>query len=135
MDNNAKEFLEMVLVAILIPALPLLGRYIQLWFKARIEALQRHMELEEENYYLRQLEDFVMTSVLAVQQTYVEALKQENAFTKEAQKEAVLKAKAKVQTQLTSRGREVLRKAQGDYLTYIEDQIEKLVLLDHRAQE
>lgn len=137
MENglNLKDVLETILVAILIPALPLIGRYVQLWFKAKIAALQKHMDLEEENYYMRQLEEFVMTAVLAVQQTYVEALKQENAFTREAQKEAILKAKAKVQAQLTARGREVLKKAHGDYLAYIDDQIEKIILLDHRAKE
>lgn len=114
------DLLEKVLVPILIPVIPLVSLYIITFLKTKIRIL-------DQNYYTLKLEEIIETSVLSIQQTYVDALKNKGVFTKEAQTKAFNDAKESVLSQLEGQFQEVVSKMYVDYNKYIEDRIEALV--------
>lgn len=73
------------------------------------------------------LTSIIMNSVLTVTQTYVDNLKKENAFTKEAQKEAFDKCLALIQNQLTPELKKYIEDNFGDIQVYLKTQIEAMI--------
>ena len=69
----------------------------------------------------------VMNSVMTITQTYVDNLKKENAFTKEAQQEAFRKCLELVQTQITPELKTYIEDNFGDMLVYLKTQIEAMI--------
>ena len=74
--------------------------------------------------YIQMLTDTITTCVIATNQTYVEALKKQGKFDKEAQKEAFQKTYDAVMNVLTDDAKEYLSEAYGDLNTYITQKIE-----------
>lgn len=74
--------------------------------------------------YLGMLEDTITKAVIATTQTYVEALKDKNAFDKDAQKEAFNKTYDAVVAVLTEDAKKYLTEAVGDLEAYITTRIE-----------
>lgn len=79
--------------------------------------------------YFNMLEVTVTNAVLATTQTYVDAMKKENAFDKEAQKKAFDMTYEAVMKVLTDEAKRYLEAAVGDLNTYITNQIEATVKL------
>ena len=73
------------------------------------------------------LTSIIMNSVLTITQTYVDNLKKDNAFTKEAQKEAFNKCLTLVQNQLTPELRKYIEDNFGDIQVYLKTQIEAMI--------
>lgn len=69
----------------------------------------------------------VMNSVMTITQTYVDNLKKENAFTKEAQKEAFNQCLTLVQNQLTPELKKYIEDNFGDIQVYLKTQIEAMI--------
>ena len=76
------------------------------------------------------LNDTITDCVLATTQTYVEALKKDNAFTKEAQKEAFNLTFNAVMAVLTDDAKKYLAEVYGDLTAYITNKIEAEVSLN-----
>jgi hypothetical protein len=79
--------------------------------------------------YFNMLEVTVTNAVLATTQTYVDAMKKENAFDKEAQKKAFDMTYEAVMKVLTDEAKRYLEAAVGDLSVYITNQIEATVKL------
>lgn len=118
--NELLETLQEVLILALIATVPFIGAYIRAYFKKKTELIQNE-------YYRNELNELIEKSVGAVQQTYVDLLKKEGAFTEEKQLEALRKVKEMVLKQLTDQSKEVLDRMYQDYLKFIEDSIENQV--------
>ena len=73
------------------------------------------------------LRETITTNVIAVNQTYVDALKEQNAFTKEAQEEAFRRVYEAVMTSLTEEAYLYLETIIGDLQDYITAEIEATV--------
>ena len=73
--------------------------------------------------------DTVSACVIATNQTYVEALKKDNAFTAEAQKAAFNLTYNAVMAILTEEAKEYLEEIDGDITIYITNKIEAEVNL------
>lgn len=73
------------------------------------------------------LTQIVMRSVMTISQTYVDSLKKENAFTKEAQKEAFNKCMDLIKSQLTPELQKYIQENFGDMETYLKTQIESII--------
>lgn len=73
------------------------------------------------------LTQIVMRSVMTISQTYVDSLKRENAFTKEAQKEAFNKCMDLIKSQLTPELQKYIQENFGDMETYLKTQIESII--------
>lgn len=69
----------------------------------------------------------VMNSVMTITQTYVDNLKKENAFTKEAQKEAFNQCLTLVKNQLTPELKKYIEDNFGDIQVYLKTQIEAMI--------
>jgi hypothetical protein len=79
--------------------------------------------------YFKMLEITITNAVLATTQTYVDAMKKENAFDKEAQKKAFNMTYEAVMKVLTDEAKRYLEAAVGDLSVYITNQIEATVKL------
>lgn len=79
--------------------------------------------------YFKMLEKTVTNAVLATTQTYVEALKKENAFDKEAQEKAFNITYEAVMKVLTDEAKRYLEAAVGDLELYTKNLIEATVKL------
>lgn len=77
--------------------------------------------------YLADAVKVVQTVVKEVYQTYVENLKNTNAFTAEAQKTALNKAIEKAKIIMSTETREYIEKNYGDFTVWITSQIESVL--------
>lgn len=77
--------------------------------------------------YLKDALDIVTRAVKATYQTYVEALKNQNMFTEEAQKEALTRAKNMVLTQLSKDSQNFIESNFGNVEMWIQESIEAVL--------
>ena len=89
-----------------------------------IKQLTKNSKLDK---YIDYAADIIKKSVIAVNQTFVEKLKEQNAFTSEKQKEAFELAKKKILSMLNEDAKKVLASIYGDLNTFIDSQIEATV--------
>lgn len=92
-----------------------------------IKAGQDKSENEKVDKYLGMLNTSITNAVLATTQTYVEALKGQNAFDKEAQQKAFEMTYTAVMSVLTEEAKKYLSAAVGDLQLYVTNQIEATV--------
>lgn len=92
-----------------------------------IQAGQDKSENEKIDKYLGMLNNTITNAVLATTQTYVDALKGQNAFDKEAQQKAFDMTYEAVMNVLTDEAKKYLTAAVGDLNIYITSQIEATV--------
>ncbi len=122
-----KELLDQIIVAILIPAIPLAGYYLQLWIKKQIAALEEWQRIDRVNFYLDRVEKLIYEVVTAVSQTYVNELKSSGKFSTEAHREAFSMAREKILALTQTEGRSIIEDIYGDYEAYIALKIEEVV--------
>ena len=82
------ELLYEILEVCIIPLLGILTAYAVKFIKIKGDEITKKTNNEMANKYIALLATTISDCVVATNQTYVEALKKENAFTKEAQEEA-----------------------------------------------
>ncbi len=92
-----------------------------------IQAGQDKSENKKIDKYLGMLNNTITNAVLATTQTYVDALKGQNAFDKEAQQKAFDMTYEAVMNVLTDEAKKYLTAAVGDLNIYITSQIEATV--------
>jgi ubiquinone biosynthesis protein UbiJ len=91
---------------------------------------QAKVENDTADKYIAMLADTITTCVVATNQTYVEALKKDNAFTKEAQQEALQQTLGAIMAVLSEDAKEYLSSIYGDLTAYITTRIEAEVQLN-----
>lgn len=109
---------------VIIPLLGIVVGYFVKWVNAKTTALATETNNELVQKYLEILNQVVCDAVVAVNQTYVDSLKEQGAFDLEAQKEAFNKAYNYVICTLTEEGTQILSEFLGDLGEYITVQIE-----------
>lgn len=113
-----------ILQVCIIPLLGVLTAYIVKYINVKSGEIQNKVENDTADKYIAMLADTITACVIATNQTYVEALKKENAFTAEAQKEAFNQTFNAVMAVLTDEAKEYLTAIYGDLTTYITNKIE-----------
>lgn len=113
----------------LIPLLGILTAYAIKFFNTKSNEIQNKVDSDTADKYIQMLTDTISSCVLATSQTYVEALKKDNAFTKEAQQQAFDMTYNAVLDVLTEDAKEYLAHIYGDLSTYISNKIEAEVKL------
>ena len=83
-----QDLVNQIFQVCLIPLLGVLTTFFVKWFQAKSKELQGTTDDVLLNKYIQMLTDTISTCVIATNQTYVEALKDKNAFDEAAQKEA-----------------------------------------------
>lgn len=118
------EILQMILEIVVIPILGTLTVYLVTLIKSKTKEITAKTENDTTDKYINMLSDTITKCVLATNQTYVDALKKDNAFTKEAQKEAFNMTLNAVLGVLNDEAKTYLTSAVGDLNSYIYTQIE-----------
>lgn len=118
-----------ILEVCIIPLLGILTTYIVKYINKKSEEIQVKVDNELTNKYIILLTDTITSCVVATNQTYVEALKKENAFTVEAQEEAFKLTYNAVMDVLTEDAKTYLAEIYGDLNKIIATKIEAEVNL------
>lgn len=121
--------LYQILEICVIPLLGILTTYIVKYIKAKSAEIQVKVDNDTADKYIAMLSDTITACVIATNQTYVEALKKNNAFTAEAQKEAFKLTYDAVMAVLTDEAEKCLSEVYGDLAAYITAKIEAEVNL------
>lgn len=129
-----KEFMFTLLQGILSVAIPLATAYLVTFLKRKSAQVAAQTENERAQHYLGEITKAVTTAVTATSQTYVDALKAENAFTKEAQLEALNKAKDTALAVLSPAAVQFIADVYGDLNAYLIAKIEETVRVQKTEQ-
>lgn len=122
------EILSQIFQAVIIPLLGAGTLYLVSLINTKKKELEQKIESEKAKEYLDMLETTITDCVIATTQTYVQALKDKNAFTIEAQKEALHRTYTAVMGILTEDAKEYLNKSIADLESYILSKIEANVV-------
>jgi FlaG/FlaF family flagellin (archaellin) len=120
-------YLNDIMQVCVIPLLGVLTAFVVVWIKGKTKEIQVKTDNEFLQSCLAVLETTVINAVLATNQTYVEALKKENAFTPEAQEQAFKKTYDAVLASLTEDTKKGLATITTDLTAYITEMIEAKV--------
>lgn len=126
--------LYQLLEVCIIPLLGILTAYVVKFINTKSAEIQAKVENDTADKYIAMLDDTICACVIATTQTYVEALKKGNAFTKEAQVEAFNLTFNAVMGVLTDEAKEYLTAIYGDLTAYITTKIEAEVQLNKPAK-
>ena len=130
---NYMEMLQKIFEVCIIPLLGVLTTYLVLFIKQKSKELQETTDNELYKKYIELLQDTIVRCVIATNQTYVEALKNKNAFDKEAQEHAFKMTYDAVMAILTDDAKVYLSNVFGDLETYITKLIEAEVNLNKNS--
>lgn len=118
------ELLTQIFELVIIPLLGALTLYAVKWINAKSEEIKTKTDNEVLDKYLSMLADTVTKCVIATNQTYVEALKEEDKFDAEAQKVAFEKTYDAVMEIISIDMVDYLTEAIGDFETFLMQSIE-----------
>ena len=121
------EILTLLLEIVIIPLLGALTVYLVTLLKAKTKEITDKIENDKADKYIYMLSDTITKCVIATNQTYVNNLKKENAFSKEAQLKALEMTADAVLAILSDEAKSYLPTIVGDLNTYIFTQIESEV--------
>lgn len=122
-----KDFLFTLLEAVLAVAIPIATGYIVNFLNQKSKQLVGQTENAKAKHYIDEVTTAVTTAVTATSQTYVDSLKNKNAFTKEAQAEALEKAKDTALAIISPAAAEFIKEVYGDLENYLTAKIEETV--------
>lgn len=121
------NILQQIFELCIIPLLAIITRSLVIYISTKKDELKNKTDNELAKKYLDLLNDTIANCVIATNQTYVEALKKENAFTADAQKAAFEKTYQAVIATLSEEAQKYLPEIVGDLQTYITQKIEASV--------
>lgn len=119
--------LSQVIEVCIIPLLGVLTTYLVMYLKAKSIELQEKVDNDLANKYIQMLTDTICVCVIATNQTYVESLKKQGKFDKEAQQKAFEMTLESVLSILSDEAKEYLTVIYGDLNNYIMQLIEAQV--------
>lgn len=125
--NVNLELLNQIFQVCIVPLLTVLTTYLVKYIETKRDEIitEKNNTLAEK--YIKMLSDTITDCVKATNQTYVDSLKDKNAFTKEAQEEAFKKTSDAVMLILSQEAKDYLSTIYGDLNQYIITQIESSV--------
>lgn len=121
------ELLQQIFEVCIIPLLAVLTGYIVKLIQTKSAEIQATTENAIADKYIAMLTDTITQCVIATNQTYVESLKKDKAFTAEAQAEAFDKTLNAVMDVLSEDAKKYITETFGDLETYLTTQIEAAV--------
>lgn len=124
---TTNELISTIFQVVILPLLTVLTGYAVKWVNAKAKELKATTNNVYTYKYIGMLQDTIVKAVIAVNQTYVDALKQQGSFDKAAQEEAFKRVYETVLLSLNEEAYEYLNNIFGDLQTYITAQIEAAV--------
>lgn len=121
------SILQQIFELCIIPLLGIVTKFVIEYIAQKKEQIKAQTDNELAQKYLDILNDTIAKCVTATNQTYVESLKEQNAFDADAQKEAFNKTYNAVIETLGDEANKYLPMVIGDLQTYITERIEASV--------
>lgn len=118
------EIIIQIFQLCIIPLLGILTKYLVDYLNARRDELNTKTENETAQKYTTMIFDTITKCVIATNQTYVNSLKEQNAFDAEAQKTAFNKTMNAVLEILSEDAKQYIIETTGDLNTYLTNLIE-----------
>lgn len=118
------EMLQEIFEVCVIPLLGILTAYVIKWINLKSADLTEKIDNDILDKYIRMLDKTITECVIATNQTYVDTLKKEGSFDKDAQKIAFEKTYNSVILILNEDAKEYLEEAFFDLKKYITEKIE-----------
>ena len=118
------DLLKQVFEVCVIPLLGILTAYVIKWIGLKSADLTEKIDNDMLDKYIRMLDKTITDCVIATNQTYVESLKKEGSFDKNAQKVAFEKTYNAVILILSEDAKEYLEESFSDLQEYITAKIE-----------
>lgn len=127
------EMFQQIFELVIIPLLIVLSTYVIKFINLKSTELIQKVDNDKHDKYILMLQETVTNCVLTTTQTYVDALKDQNAFDAEAQKQAFAMTKEAVLAILTDDAKKYLASALGDFDQYLTTLIESQVQVNKLA--
>ena len=127
---NYNELITSIFQVCIIPLLGVLISFFVKWVNAKSAELKAQTDNTLTKKYLDMLDKSISQAVIATTQTYVDTLKKQGKFDKEAQKEAFNRVYESVMLTLNEEAATYLETAIGDLQEYIVNKIETDVKLN-----
>lgn len=124
------ELLYKLVEVCLIPLLGILTAYAVKFIKIKGDEIAVKLNNDKANKYITLVSQTITDCVIATNQTYVEALKKDNAFSADAQKAAFQMTYDAVMAVLTDDAKDYIVAIYGDLSAYITTKIEAEVNLN-----
>lgn len=118
------EIIIQIFQLCIIPLLGILTKYLVDYLNTRRDELNAKTENETAEKYTTMIFDTITKCVIATNQTYVNSLKEQNAFDAEAQKTAFNKTMNAVLEILSEDAKQYIIETTGDLNTYLTNLIE-----------
>lgn len=122
-----KEILTTLIQVVVIPAIPVLVTYLVKYLKAKADQTTTKIDNELIRTYIQEATDAVLQAVTYTTQTYVDSLKKQGKFDKEAQQTAFNTAKNIALQLLTAEAKQMIEDLYGDLMLWLETKIEQTV--------
>lgn len=123
----SQEIFNIIETCVIIPILTALTGIIIAFLNKQTQRLKNKFANEQTAHYLDIANNIVIQAVTCVSQTYVEALKKEDKFDKEAQKEAFEKAKTLVYSLMKTECKNAVEEYYIDFDKWLVTKIEEQV--------
>lgn len=124
------ELVKQIFEVCLFPLLGVLTTFLILFINKKSQELKATTDNELYHKYIDMLEQTVVNCVIATNQTYVDSLKRQGKFDKEAQIEAFNRTYNQVMLILADEAKVYLESAVGDLNAYVTNMIETQVKLN-----
>ena len=124
---NSITLLQQIFEVCIIPLLGVLTAFVVAYIKAKMNELSAAAGNATEQKYLKMISETITKCVIATNQTYVDSLKNKDAFSKEAQKEAFELTYNAVLDILSDDAKDYIAEAFGDAEIYLTTLIEEAV--------
>lgn len=121
------ELLITLIQVVIIPAIPVLVTYLVKFLKAKADQATVKIDNELIRIYLNEATDAVLQAVTYTAQTYVDSLKKQGKFDKEAQEQAFNTAKDVALKLLTEEAKRMITDLYGDLTVWLDTKIEQTV--------
>ena len=121
------ELLSQIFEVCIIPLLGVLTTFLVRYINTKMKTLADTTSDEKQKKYIEMLNNTITDCVIATTQTYVDTLKKQGKFDKEAQEQAFLMTFNAVSSLLTEESKKYLNEAIEDLDLYIKQKIESEV--------
>lgn len=121
------ELITQIFEVCIIPLLGVLTTFLVRYINVKMKALADTTNDEKQKKYIEMLNNTITDCVIATTQTYVDTLKKQGKFDKEAQEQAFLMTFNAVSSLLTEESKKYLNEAIEDLDLYIKQKIESEV--------
>ena len=119
-----KEFVIELLQAVATAAVPVCAAFLVQFLRRKSEQIGAQIDSLDTKELLAEVTEAVTTAVTYTSQTYVDALKKSDSFSKENQEEALTMAVEKAKSLLTAEAIVFLEEAYGDVTEFLKTNIE-----------